>query len=68
MNKGTAAATFETFEISITKQGEAFPFWTKRVATHEEAAHIASLNQRLIDRYKWDHTVSIRPTNGEESS
>ena len=28
-----------------------------------------SLNQRLIDRHhKWDHTVSIRPTTGEEPS
>jgi len=58
--------TTVTFEVSITKRDEVSPFWTKNVDTRTEAERVASLNRRLIDRHKWEHTVTIRPIAKED--
>jgi hypothetical protein len=49
-----------TFEVSITHHGDARPFWSKIVSTRADADRIAAKNQRLIDRRKWEHTVTIK--------
>lgn len=45
--------------MTITKTGEARPFWTKVVPTREDADRVARKNQHLIDRERWNHTIAI---------
>ena len=48
-----------TYKVSITKRGEDQPFWTKIVSTRKDADRIARKNQRLIDRERFNHTITI---------
>lgn len=50
----------QRFEVSITKRGGEGPFWSKVVPTRADADRVAAKNQRLIDRNKWEHTITIK--------
>lgn len=49
-----------TFEVSITKRDDLQPFWSKAVPTRADAERVAAKNQRLIDRHRWEHTITIK--------
>lgn len=59
-NSGNRELQAVTYVVTITKRGDARPFWLKVVLTRATAEHVASKNQGLIDQHGWEHTIEIK--------